>query len=143
MTVIAYKDGIMAADTVTWCMDLVNNDVTMKIIRTPSGELVGCAGGVGVITEFQEWAMAGFPSCSKPKGSDDFVALVVSPDGKVSKYDGEMRRYDSGVVGFIGVHAEFLCGALAAGASAEQAVRLALTHCAYAGGEVQSMRLIG
>ena len=53
MTIIAYRDGVMAADTATWQGGVMIGDRSKKIMRTPEGFLIACAGELSVISEFR------------------------------------------------------------------------------------------
>ena len=140
MTVIAYRDGIMAADGGTWSDSILCATDTRKIVRL-DGRLVACCGQRPDIEAFVIWLRSGAPSRDKPllnaAKDGDFGAIVADADG-VWLADHSLRLYRAaGDYHVEGAHDGFLRGALAAGATAEQAVRLAVRHCAYAAGNVQ------
>lgn len=146
MTVIVWKDGIMAADTAAWEDTICVTTDCHKIHRIRDGSLIGCCGEWGEIERFVRWMDAGQPD-PKPdfaQGDDDgFGALVVSPLGRVTTWTEKMVEQvatgESGMV--IGTSHKYLMGMLLAGLSAEEAVALAIERCAYVGGHVESMRL--
>lgn len=141
MTVICYRDGIMAADTAIWQADIFVAE-TMKIIRTAAGELVACAGEKPDIEAFENWSRTGFASDLRPRETEDFGAIVVRRDGRISRFDCNMRGYDDTNFWAVeGCHAEFMSALMLAGYSAEAAVEMAIKHCAFAGGEVQVEKL--
>lgn len=141
MTVIAYRDGVMAADTASFQSDFVVSTNGKKIRR--HGEiLVGCAGFVGDIEAFHTWVARGLPEKKRPTGFKDFAAIVVRPDGVALKCDESLSLYPaSGQWCVCGAHIDFMIGAFAMGATAEQAVRLAIAYGIYAGGGVQVERV--
>lgn len=141
MTIICYRDGIMAADSAQW-IDNVCVGHTKKIIRASFGDLVACAGLTPDCYLFREWALDGFRAESKPGPSEDFGALVIKTDGGIWRYDHRMVCYQVHLPYAIeGMHGEFVLGALAQGATAVEAVALAIKNCAYAKGEIQVERL--
>lgn len=143
MTVIAYKDGVLAADGAAWQHEIMVCAV-VKIVRLRDGRLFAGCGREDLIEGCVDWLL-GVGGCPEPlSADDDFQALVVDDRGawsvshKTFKVVGACRE-----VMALGAHAEFLYGAMAAGASAEAAVRLAVGVCAFAGGDVQVERVLG
>lgn len=147
MSLVVFKDGVLAADTSMWSDRIMVSDANSKIIRTPTGYLVGCVGITGLCQAFRQWASHGFPEgVDVPKGKDetDFGAIVVAPDGKVTEYDHELRKEDANCeYSVIGYGVEFVLGLLCAGLSAEQAVAEAIKRVSYVGGHVEMLRLDG
>lgn len=141
MTVIVYRDGIMAADTGVWEGDILCGFDQEKIQRMPDGGLLACAGLRPVIVEAQAWLLRDGPKPDRVEDGD-FGALMVGPDGVVSNVSHAMQIYEAfGEFHVQASHHEFLVGALAAGVSAPEAVRLAIQFGRYAAGEVRWMRL--
>lgn len=147
MTIIVYRDGVMAADSVGWT---ANNSVKVpapgKIRRLSDGGLIGAAGETSDIIQFHEWMAADRPRDTRPEfGKDDgFCALWVKPDGALSACTWKLVFFPIATSFFaIGGPAEFVMGALYSGASAEDAARLAIEFTDSAGGPVQIERLAG
>lgn len=147
MSIVIFKDGVMAADTSAWQGSIMVSDTTSKIIRTPAGYLVGCTGLISIGDAFRTWAQNGFPEgvdVPKGKSEDDFGALVISPTGEITEYDYELRKgsakYDFIAIGY-GV--EYVLGLLDAGLTAEQAAKHAIKRVSYVGGHVEMLRLNG
>jgi hypothetical protein len=139
MTVIVCRDGVMAADSAVWAGDIFSGH-DRKITRLADGRLVGSAGWRPEIERFLRW-LGGSEAKPPPVGDCDFAALILARCGiwRVNhKFD--LYRHIGGWA-VEGAHDEFLLGALAAGASAAEAVRLAIIYCRRAGGEVQVERL--
>lgn len=141
MTVIAYRNGIMAADTGTWSGNIATANLPEKIYRTKAGDLLACAGRVPDILAVRRWIDGGERPAATEK--DAFGGLLVRREsGLVERISWDMMIYpDNAPFQAEGACDEFLLGAMAAGATAEEAIRLALRHVPYAAGEVQVVRL--
>lgn len=143
MTAIVYRDGILAADTGVWAGDVLIGVYAQKIVRLADGSLIASAGSVDDITWFIEWAQEGFPVEGRPTDFDAFGALHVQVDGSVRKFGKKCRPYPAANQPWFieGGYEDFLHGACANGATAAEAVYLAIQHCPYVGGSVQIMEL--
>jgi len=142
MTAIACRDGIMAADSGGWTADShVITPVSPKIRVTEHG-LVACAGETDEIEDFHTWFLAGMPAYAKPEKGGGIGALWLRHDGTIWFAGARLRFVQcAGPFWAIGASERFLWGALHAGATAEQAVRLAIQHTDGAAGDVQVERL--
>lgn len=139
MTLIAIKDGIFAADRGTFS-DSLYRGARDKIVRLPDGSLFAGSGSVPVITAVTEWLASGRLDALKPDAVEEeqFGGLMLGPDGVVCIVDRMMNVYpDYRTYHVEGSHCEFLIGAMAMGASAEQAVNLGCEHCMWARGPIQ------
>jgi ATP-dependent HslUV protease subunit HslV len=136
MTIIAWRDGVIAADTGHW-QGPIDVGPVQKLKRLADGTIYGCAGDCSDIREFEEWADMGFPTVEKPPKFEDFAAVLMKPDGTVWQTDGLRPPYAMpGEFGAVGIAERFALGCLAMGASPEQAVAKAIQYCAYCSGEV-------
>lgn len=140
MTVIAYKDGMLAADSGCYVGDLVPGSFT-KLYRSKAGVLIGCAGTINDWLKFLAWFDRGGKG-KRPRG--DFEAIVVYPDGKAWLYDETIyptrirdKYYAIGVESGVAT----ALGALHAGADAKSAVMAAVKHCTHAKGPVRVKQL--
>lgn len=140
MTVIAYKDGIMAADGSEWQGNVLTRSNVRKIHRGPCGELFACSGEISHVARFREWVLGGRRD-DMPSVNDDFQALLVEPDGTALEFNAGGSAELSTDHAVAGAHAEFMHGAFIAGASAADVIRLAIERCSYAAGEIQIERL--
>jgi ATP-dependent protease HslVU (ClpYQ) peptidase subunit len=154
LTIICFKDGIMAADGMSCSGDQIVNRSVQKIFRYPDGSL---AAGTGVTTTI--WrvhryftAQGGFhheygdriPVDLAGVEQGDLTLLVVKPDGKVFMvfFDGDVREIPREIqIIAIGQGDDFAMGAMNMGASSEQAVKLVCENYAHCGGEIQVERL--
>jgi hypothetical protein len=140
LTVIACRNNILAADTASWDGDIKIGRV-QKIVRLPDGSLVAACGKASLVWGYTDWLLIGAEKPADGATEEDFGAIhltlgaVCSIDHHYCAVPVEADFYA------LGSHTEFLYGAMAAGASAEEAVRFALKYCGFAGGEVQVERL--
>ena len=131
MTIIAYRAGILAADTAAWRGDYVSGSVR-KICRMPDGGLGAAAGSVTIMRWFLNWLESGGASEARgtPPADPDghgFGGLVVRPNGDLFACDLNVMMYPIKAEWFaLGRSSGFTAGCLAAGASAEEAVKLTL-----------------
>lgn len=143
MTVIAYRDGVMAADTS--CADSVSKvSWAQKVLRGPDGALYGFAGRVSLCCEIARWVRGEREGERPPLKVDDGTAqvMVVRPDGSLSVWveDGT-EDYDGAEYMAIGSGAGVALGAMHAGATAEGAVRAAIEHAPHCGGSIRAVQL--
>jgi hypothetical protein len=143
MTVIAYRDGVMAADSLVGNNEgLIVGDIA-KLARREDGSLAGCAGHAGDVAGFRDWFLAGSKGSWQAIDKDHgFAAIIVSPQGQVTLVDQNGRGYRVEAPFYArGVGAELACGAMAMGARADQAVEVACRYSVYCGGNVEVERL--
>ena len=144
MTVIAYKAGVMAADSAVWS-DGVLVGHHPKISRV-NGCLVASCGLAANKNVLVRWAKEGDFDATPYWGStksEEMAGLVVLPDGVVLHWssDPDPDRDIASPFFAIGCGGPVALGAMAAGASAAEAVRIATMFAAYCAGEVQVERL--
>jgi hypothetical protein len=124
MTIIAFKDGVIAADGL----------VTSGWIRVgweeklwwQGGSVVGACGLSEDILRFKVWMADRRPE-QRPRLSDDFCGVEITADRLALKWERgllPLRQQPAGMVA-IGSGQEIALGAMAAGASAERAVAIA------------------
>jgi hypothetical protein len=134
----------MAADSQDNCGGIRVGQVT-KIARRADGALAGAAGEGGFCEKFLELFREGRDEEFSPPASDErpFSALVVTADGQLWQV-GPVGRYRVSAP-FLseGSAYQLLIGAMAMGASAEEAVRIAIKYDMRCGGEIQVERLGG
>lgn len=147
MTVIAYRSGIMASDSM--CVFDTGGPGTKstcnKILRR-KGFLLAVAGNLTPPDElFLEWFFQNADTYEKPPLAHyKFDALVATPEGKLQSWD-QKGRFD--VIGkpffAIGAGCEFAMGAMAAGATARKAVEIAIGLSPLCSGPVQVKKHYG
>lgn len=145
MTIIAYKDGVMAADSRAF-RNGRSYPTFPKIIRRADGALCGIAGKIWAARLLADWFLVGMPADTRPEiaKDDDIEALIVLRDGSVWLCYSDLHSQPSPEsVEVIGERdaITFCEGALMAGLSAPDAVQLTVQNCVWASGEVQIERL--
>ncbi len=140
MTTIAYRDGVLAGDTRVTRGGYIMPGHFRKIGRSPAGDLVGIAGNCAKADGFLSAIVNGSADPTAPE--DGVTALVISPDGQITVHEAAGRFDVTGAAFWaIGSGTSAALGALHAGASAEEAVRIAMLIDNDSGGEVTSLRL--
>jgi 20S proteasome alpha/beta subunit len=127
LTVIAYRAGIIAADRAT-TIGGVRGWETTKIARRDDGTLVGCCGMSTVADGARRWVLAGEVDPKPSIGStddDDAQFVIVRPNGNVEIHDRLGWQIAEGPFFALGSGFQLALGAMAHGASAEEAVRIA------------------
>lgn len=140
MTVIAYRNGVLAADTGVWRGALWIGEVE-KIARI-GPVLAGASGRETDVQVFFEWVLNGRNPDARPEMSKDFEGCVVEPDGVFRLYHKKLIA-SSGTSewGSAGSGFEFLSGCMAAGATAPEAIALAIKYHESAAGRVTTLKL--
>jgi hypothetical protein len=139
MTTIAYRDGILACDS-CWSDDSLVVLSQTKILRLRSGALYGAAGHVddrALVAALQDASgPADLPSHEDLyEMKTEIRALLIFPDGSVFMIDAKepcAGVTPLGPFAAVGSGGRVAMGAMAMGASAEQAVEIACrldTYC--------------
>lgn len=144
MTVIAYKDGVMAADSRAYSGGTGACGQKWKIRRAPDGTLVGCSSNQpGVAEAVMAWYIDGADPEKAPKLNEpSFSMLAVKPTGDAYIADDrfllagplEGRVFATGSGGYA-AH-----GAMLAGASAVEAAKIACQIDAWSAEPIYSLR---
>jgi len=141
MTIICYRDGVMAADTASFISRhearIPGN--TTKIYRLSDGSLFGGAGKSLDIQKVRDWIENGRHG---PLPSDvDATCLWVWGNGRPFIIDGNYIEEFDGPFFAIGSGGSAALGAMWADKSAEEAVRIAMLVDPYCGGKIGILRL--
>jgi len=137
MTTIAYRDGVIAADSQCDSGDF-RDCTAIKVARNDRGDLCGAAGDLPTAQRVLAWFEAG------EKGDEPrYRKEEANGEGFIVRRDGSIEIMDDGGHYTIkasyyatGSGRKFALGAMAAGATAEQAVEAAMKHDIYTGGEI-------
>lgn len=126
MTTIAYRDGVMAGDRATRYGSVIGHETT-KVVRRADGALCGTAGTTTIASSFRRWflALEADPKPSLGDDKEDIHAIIARPNGTVEIHDRMGWGVVEGEFFAIGVGAEIALGAMAMGADAETAVKVA------------------
>ena len=138
MTTIAYKSGVMAADSGTWLSNVAYRTGN-KLAVGPDGSLHGVTGNAADGCTYLRWVTDGMkgdapkPTETDPKeGRSSFMALVVLPD-RVRLWTAHgFEEHERPAHFAIGAGSEMAIGAMAAGATAEEAIAIVADNSEYA-----------
>ncbi|MGJ4953059.1 hypothetical protein [Bradyrhizobium sp. HKCCYLS20291] len=134
MTTIAYRNGMLAADTrMIQGTAIIGNVV--KIVRREDGLLAGGAGDCAWVQAFHRWFL-GHEEGDPPELDDNCKGIIVRPDKTVEMFEpmGTIEFKPPFVA--MGSGKEFALGAMWMGATAEQAVRAAMELDPGTGGNI-------
>ena len=142
MTTIAYRDGVLAADTLaTWCGG--RSGYATKVVKR--GPMLAAASGAATACgRFLDWFKSGMPDM--PDMGDGqkegywATGIIVMPDDMIVEFspDGVSRKRAEMYA--VGSGADYALGAMAAGATAEGAVQAAIRFDTKSGGEITVLR---
>lgn len=142
MTTIAYRDGVIAADT----MEVTSNSiigVATKIARRDDGCLAGAAGDAVYSRAFLQWFEGGEKG-NVPEGfsEDGYIdrGVIFRPNGIIEVYEPRGMFETTAPYYAIGSGRPEALGAMFVGADPEAAVRAAIAHDVHTGGEVIVLR---
>lgn len=142
MTTIAYRDGVLAADSRATAGDNIIGDID-KIARNVAGDLAGAAGLASYNYAFLEWFRNGEhgepPKGSKDDGNYDRGAIFRA-NGRIDIYEPSGQHATSGPYYALGSGRPEALGAMFTGADAATAVRAAIAHDINTGGTVTVLR---
>lgn len=143
MTAIAYRDGVLAADSFALAGQYIELRYTRKIVKRPDGSMAGASGRTVFCEQFLDCFLAGEESQFRPqvKNYDDFIGLVIYPEKGIFWAEEHGMFANPAPFVALGAADRFMLGAMAAGASAQQAVTLAIEHYGSVGGEIQILEL--
>lgn len=129
MTTIAYRDGILVSDTRAYSGDKHPIGHKAKIHELEDGSLFGCSTTVvGLPERLLRWVKEGRDPDEFPySGDNGFTVFLVDPEGQVFYAAGQPFFTGPLTASFwaIGSGEQYAHGALMAGASAEEAIRIA------------------
>lgn len=142
MTVIAYRDGVLAADSAFVQCDHMWGTAE-KIWRRDDGTLIGAHGTAGFCEAFKTWVMDGeegdAPQSEKEKGEQS-DGLIVRPDGSIEIHTPDGVIPFKGPFYAMGSGEGIALGAMASGMSAAEAAAMACEYNIYCGGPVTVLR---
>lgn len=135
MTTIAFKDGILAADSAVTASGNWEGSC-MKIAKLKPSIFAGFAGALAVQETVFEWIAGGMDRKKIPTimdGGEDYKwdCLVITPDAVWSLERSFLRSFTQSPYYAIGSGADLALGAMAMGATANQAVEAACKHDIY------------
>lgn len=143
MTTIAWDGRYLAADRQVTFGNIANAEVTKVVKRKKDGAVAAAAGNSVEAADFRKWFLKGEKGKRPSMGTeaDNSSGLIIYPDGKLvihewkGSYEATSPKYTNGS-GW-----EIALGAMLAGASAEEAVRLTSTVDGMTGSSVDVVEL--
>lgn len=133
MTTIATDGQSMAADGLVTSGGTIFGRNAVKVHKLKDGRIVGIAGCANYIKPFLAWLAEGG---ELDDIGDDFEALVLNKDGTCFSYDHKGRSLQEELPTASGSGREIALGAMAVGASPEEAVKAACQRDTSTGGTV-------
>jgi len=134
MTTIATDGRSMAGDGLATSQTVAITDRKMvKVWRLEDGRIVGCAGDRSDALAFRDW----LNGSERPKIVKSFEALVLNMDGTAQYFcDPRLIGDIVELPTAIGSGMSFALAAMDAGASPDQAVRIAAERDPFTGGDI-------
>lgn len=137
MTVLVYRDGVLAADRQSTIHGVRACEVTKVARRESDGALIGMAGNAGLAAGFMRWFLSGEPEPRPPLhlSADEHktaLAIIVRPNGVVEEHGVDGWAIVEGPFFAYGAGIEAAIAAMHMGADARRAVEIAnivLTGC--------------
>jgi hypothetical protein len=140
VTTIIYANGVLAGDTLQVSQG-TRVGRRVKVGKAKDGSLVASAGNASYGIKLQRWATEdGYGEPPLPP-NEDSMGLYISNTGLIAHIEDEGLAFTDTEVIAIGSGRDIALGAVAAGASAIEAVRIASTLDVSTGTEVVSVRL--
>lgn len=138
MTTIAYRDGVIAADTGLTLGSSRTICTVTKIARNSKGDLVGVCGGATFGGQFLTWFVNGEELSKRPSfEKDEDRTIVIRRNGEIEIHEvGGFYPIPKAPYFAIGAGRHEALGAMFVGADAETAVRAAMAHDPSTFGEV-------
>lgn len=134
MTTVATDGDTMAADGLLVSGGTVFGTNFEKIRSLKSGAIVGIAGTASYFEPFCDWICNGG---DMPEFDENFEAIVLYPDGICRSFDHKGRSIIEELPTASGSGREIALGAMAVGASPEEAVKAACQRDTQTGGTVR------
>lgn len=136
MTTIAWKDGVLAADSAVFRGEIRLPGAAAKIIRLKDGSLLTCAGQFSGLLPMAQWFNTGSEGVP-PTGPGSVIHVAV--DGPLRIYeDAGWVDHDRTLPLAWGSGGAVALGAMHCGADAVAAVATAIVYDVWSGGQVQS-----
>lgn len=141
MTTVAWDGVSLAADSQATTSSGVRCRAT-KIVKSPNGFVAAGAGGLNSITPWLRWVAAGLKPDDQPTTLDkESTLLIVDPRGRAYTFEGSAVRLPMRDKQWaIGSGSDLALGAMAMGADARTAVKVAAKFDVYTGGRVVVLR---
>jgi ATP-dependent protease HslVU (ClpYQ) peptidase subunit len=142
LTTVAYRDGVLAADSLATRHDVRIGSIA-KLQRLPNGDRLALLGSVGEAMSLRGWYVkatvdgrADDPG-EVPASSNSALVVVKASGALLVFEDGNCHPAPDSPFHAWGSGEALALGALSMGASAAQAVAVAIERDVFSGGDVQ------
>lgn len=140
MTTIAYRAGIIAADTLSGYGDWKVPGVTEKLHRFKDGSVGGMTGSESLCRRTIDWIERGRSTEQpQPSGEQRGAVILMHPAGSVEIFEDGAAYFETAPFMAYGSGQPAALAALHMGASAKKAVSIAMLVDKHSGGQVRSM----
>ena len=142
MSVVAFKDGVLAADSLAITENDRRGGYVDKIGTGYRGSLWAFVGEAWKAEAFARWA-GGPPDGQDPPTFDhqESTGILITADGRVREWSGDGWCEARAPFHAWGCGADLAIGAMSYGAGAETAVRIACEWSIACGGEIKALHL--
>lgn len=142
MTTVAYRAGVLASDSQATDNQVWSVQKLWEVADDSEVILVGICGDIFAAMAFIEW-LKDREHARKPQiECEDFEAIVIASNGRVTLWNQSLVPFKPrGKFFAIGSGGAAAMGAMHAGKSAVEAVKIAKRIDPYTGGRVMSLRL--
>ncbi len=141
MTTIAYRDGILASDSLGTANGLRDSILCTKIFRIGPC-LVAGAGSAAKILKFVDWVKNGLDPETLPfTHEDDANGMLVTPAGKIIMWSEQGPWPVESPFYALGSGYQIAMGAMEMGATAAEAVEAAIKWDTGSGGPVRTLAI--
>jgi ATP-dependent protease HslVU (ClpYQ) peptidase subunit len=143
MTTIATDGRSMAGDGLATLNHAIVSQNHVKVVRLSDGSLFGATGDTGQIKRVAAWLEDGADPGAYPHDLKEAVVLVLRPDGKIYTLDELSAGYLDPIEApaAIGAGERYAMGAMDAGASPEEAIRITSRRDPYTNDRVTVLHL--
>ena len=139
MTTVAFDGRVMAADTGVGYPYI--DEVRIAKVRWVDEALLGFAGDMMLIERFIEWYVGDRKDLAELGPSNDGLSVLAAEEGRILYWDEHGRCVQQEAPCAIGSGAMLAMGAMLTGATAAEAVEIALRLDPHTNGEVRSISL--
>lgn len=142
MTTVAYRNGVIASESRVTQDDMIVPSHQPKIFRLPDGTLFGWCGTLCIALQMLQY-MLDDDAKECPTWRDNTEVIHIDEKGRVRTYEGIAGVWIPARAPYvaIGSGSPYAYGAMAAGADAIAAVKIAKKFDTSSGGPVRSLRL--
>jgi ATP-dependent protease HslVU (ClpYQ) peptidase subunit len=140
VTTVAFKDGVIASDSQITCEGIAESTMP-KIARNVVGDLAGASGSAAFIHAFLTWFAGGEKGEAAPSPTENDGGIIVRAGGSIECYEhpGPSPFVLTAKTYAIGSGRKLALGAMAFGASAEEAIKVAAQYDIYTSGKIVTL----